>query len=53
MHGTHQHQTFRRMEALGKQKGVKKGSVYLSTHPADDERIAKQKEWMDSAIQVN
>lgn len=41
------------MEALGKQKGVKKGSVYLSTHPADDERIAKQKEWMDSAIQVN
>lgn len=41
------------MEALGKRNGVKKGSVYLSTHPAGDERIAKQKEWMDSALQVS
>ena len=40
------------MEAMAKKKGIKKGSAYLSTHPADDERIAKQNEWMDTAIQV-
>lgn len=46
------HQTFARMKEAAAMKGVQKGSAYLSTHPADDERIAKQKEWMDSALQV-
>lgn len=41
------------MEAMTKKKGVSKGPAYLSTHPADDERIAKQNEWMDSALQVH
>lgn len=45
-------QTFRRMKAEGKKRGVSKGSPYLSTHPADDDRIAKQEEWMDAAVQV-
>ncbi|CAN0395624.1 unnamed protein product, partial [Ectocarpus sp. 8 AP-2014] len=45
-------ETFGRMEATTKEKGISKGPAYLSTHPADAERIAKQKEWMDSAIQV-
>ncbi|CAN0288853.1 unnamed protein product [Pylaiella littoralis] len=44
--------TFGRMEAMTKKKGVSKGPAYLSTHPADDERIAKQNEWMDSALQT-
>ncbi|CAM9300210.1 unnamed protein product [Laminaria digitata] len=44
--------TFGRMKALGEKRGVSKGSSYLSTHPADDERIAKQNEWMDSAVQT-
>ncbi|CBJ29012.1 metallopeptidase Oma1 [Ectocarpus siliculosus] len=45
-------ETFGRMEATTKEKGISKGPAYLSTHPADAERIAKQKEWMDSAIQT-
>lgn len=45
-------QTFGRMEATTEKKGISKEPAYLSTHPADAERIAKQKEWMDSAIQV-
>eukprot|EP00904_Undaria_pinnatifida_P004708 jgi/Undpi1/14238/HiC_scaffold_9.g03887.m1 len=44
--------TFRRMKAEAKRRGVSKGSAYLSTHPADDDRIAKQEEWMDSALQT-
>lgn len=40
------------MKAEQKKRGVSKGSPYLSTHPADDDRIAKQEEWMDAALQV-
>lgn len=44
--------TFTRMKAEQKKRGVSKGSPYLSTHPADDDRIAKQEEWMDAALQT-
>ena len=40
------------MKAEQAKRGVSKGSPYLSTHPADDDRIAKQEEWMDAAVQV-
>ncbi|CAM9503141.1 unnamed protein product [Ectocarpus fasciculatus] len=45
-------ETFARMEATEKKKGISKAPAYLSTHPAGAERIAKQKEWMDSAVQT-
>ncbi|CAB1121175.1 unnamed protein product [Ectocarpus sp. CCAP 1310/34] len=45
-------ETFGRMEARTKKMGISKGPAYMSTHPADAERIAKQREWMVSAIQT-
>ncbi|CAM9336463.1 unnamed protein product, partial [Ascophyllum nodosum] len=45
-------ETFARMNATAKKKRIMKGPAYLSTHPADEERIAKQREWMDSALQT-
>lgn len=44
-------QTFERMKEA--HKGHAKPPVYLSTHPNDDERIRRQKEWMDSALTVS
>lgn len=41
--------TFARMRDANKQKA--RTPAYASTHPTDDERIAKQTEWMDSAEQ--
>lgn len=43
-------QTFGRMREANKNKA--QTPAYASTHPTDDERIAKQTEWMDSAQQV-
>lgn len=34
-------------------KDMAKGPAYISTHPSDDERIAKQMEWMFHAEQVS
>lgn len=41
------------MEMLVEESGAEREPEYLSTHPGCDARIARQKEWIDSALQVN